>query len=1252
MRKLIALIILPLLASCTKEMVDYSNENGNSMIVFEVSAPDTRTSFGTLDQGTYPILWSNGDRIVVNGIESEPIEVSTSASSAQFVVKGTTTAPYNVVYPSEALNADGKVIVPATQSYTNGQFDPKAQIMLGQSNTNSVQLKVATAFVSVTINKGTSEEKLRSIKLYSYDSTPLSGVFTADYSAGPLSFTEDGRNYVTVTSTDGIEYTSGAVEAIFAVPAGEYKEGFAVAAVGTSSSSVYQMGRRVTSFTASHVTTLEAGKVYPLKAVTFEDDGLQFSGGKGTLESPYKIATAEDLMILSEVTNNGQKATYKDCHYIQMADIDMKGYTGYTPIANVPGSDFVDGFNGSYDGQGHIIENLDIVATQSYSGVFGFAGSATETASISHLTLRNCSIIASTSATGMLVGETFLADITDCRIESCSINGSSNYTGGIIGTNYYANLTDCTVDSETTVTSTGSYTGGAIGCNYPTASLTNSLTNVKVYATVSGVAHVGGIIGFQWTRKKLKTTLTNCEYEGVVTGTQYVGGILGSAYNTSYAADHTLIISNCRCVDPKSGIGTADATYVGGLVGAIISNVSGVDNTGLTVKIEKCETGCTVQGKTYVGGVVGCVHSGSNVSISETTSSSSVSGGFVGGIVGYVWGNLRSNETISNCEFSGELNTSSDSAGGIVGYILYDTSYTSTSSYKTNTYAHSTTISDCKVTSKGIDATGKIYIGGIVGRCLSYGSSNKTFVMTNCSSSTDVIGKGYCGGAIGQLYLIGPTNVAKLSYCKTTGDVSVTDYDAGGMIGQLSTKGNIGILSCSASGALSAASVIGGMVAIATVNDTSSSLSIVNCGYLGTSLACSGNYNNYSLIGGMIGWAQVTNGSMEVLNSFSRLNTITSPLNAKLCTAGIIGGTTGGTKTTCKLSIEGCYSRIPKSGFVIGGAAPSDELSWGGIVGSTASFTNGTVTVNDCYWEPTARLSLSNLTGTNLSAYTTPEALLTTMNSFVQSYSGSAVLKLWVADDDTYPVIIGMTSTSVEPKWRVSVIGDSISTFFGYIPSDYAFYYPRTNTDTGVSVTSVTQTYWYKFIYNYLSNARFEKNIAYSGSRVSSTHSTPVGFIQRFRDRKMGDTNLIILHGGRNDYGSGKLDLAEGYNMDTLPPDSVFNQIFAQADTDLESLSEVLYIPAYVKLVKLIKQEYPDARILCIIGDCLNSAYEQAMIKISNHFADQGMRYVDFMVNGFNDTVNIPKVTGSHPNEKGAEYMASKMYEAFGEWLK
>ena len=102
----------------------------------------------------------------------------------------------------------------------------------------------------------------------------------------------------------------------------------------------------------------------------------------------------------------------------------------------------------------------------------------------------------------------------------------------------------------------------------------------------------------------------------------------------------------------------------------------------------------------------------------------------------------------------------------------------------------------------------------------------------------------------------------------------------------------------------------------------------------------------------------------------------------------------------------------------------------------------------------------------------------------------------------------------------VSILGDSYSTFQGYLEPDtnYVWYFdgtPRTQTD----VTSVTQTWWHQLIA--AKGWRLLKNNSFSGSTICNTgyrqeDVTRNSFLARM-DNLGGAPDIIYIFGGTND---------------------------------------------------------------------------------------------------------------------------------------
>lgn len=90
---------------------------------------------------------------------------------------------------------------------------------------------------------------------------------------------------------------------------------------------------------------------------------FEFAGGSGTLEDPYLVKTAEQL----NAVRQGPK-----CHYKLIADIDLSKWGNWVPIGGTDSYGFMGGgwnkaekgafsFQGSFDGNGHVISGMQIV---------------------------------------------------------------------------------------------------------------------------------------------------------------------------------------------------------------------------------------------------------------------------------------------------------------------------------------------------------------------------------------------------------------------------------------------------------------------------------------------------------------------------------------------------------------------------------------------------------------------------------------------------------------------------------------------------------------------------------------------------------------------------------------------------------------------------------------------------------------------------------------------------------------------------
>ena len=167
-------------------------------------------------------------------------------------------------------------------------------------------------------------------------------------------------------------------------------------------------------------------------------------------------------------------------------------------------------------------------------------------------------------------------------------------------------------------------------------------------------------------------------------------------------------------------------------------------------------------------------------------------------------------------------------------------------------------------------------------------------------------------------------------------------------------------------------------------------------------------------------------------------------------------------------------------------------------------------------------------------------------------------------------------------KKKISILGDSLSTFEGYIPPQNTSYYPNASND----VNSVKQTWW-DILLNTI-NATLEINNSFSGSKVSGTDAS--SFITRHSE--LGNPEYIIIHGGTNDASWANVPAGE------LHFDSPLN------DLNINEFSD-----AYDFLIRCIVDKYKHTNIILVIPSIVSNEYANSIISICEHY--QLFGYVD-----------------------------------------
>ena len=311
-----------------------------------------------------------------------------------------------------------------------------------------------------------------------------------------------------------------------------------------------------------------------------EDIATAYAGGDGSQNNPYLIETAAQLAFLAQEANSKEEYTWPESpkYFKLTANINLKGYE-WTPIGTV-----YKRFVGSFDGDGHVIVNLNVKDAW-YAGLFGWIQNG---ATVKNLVIRNASV-SSVSQDSESVsphnpqaysGIVAAYCSAGCTISNCKVDGTvtSDYcAGGIVGysdnssKDYDGSITFCTADVVCSVANSAkdAYCGGIAGI------LSVKLDACTVRGKVDGTVSAGGLVGWLSSGGVIGSDYGHVNYvyadvslsSVCIPNMAYydVGGLVGSAsYGTKISSCY--MYGRVWCAE---GLELTDVApiYVGGVIG-------------------------------------------------------------------------------------------------------------------------------------------------------------------------------------------------------------------------------------------------------------------------------------------------------------------------------------------------------------------------------------------------------------------------------------------------------------------------------------------------------------------------------------------------------------------------------------------------------------------------------------------------------------------------------------------------------------
>ena len=234
-------------------------------------SPETRTALGSKTGSTWPLLWSAGDCLMLNGVQSTALSsADAGGSSATFRFAGVGGASvWNYTYCGVA-GSDCTVVFPAVQSSADGNIAPLTLPMFAAtSSVSGITLSPLGAVLRFSFTSS-SAVTLDRIQITAIGGESVCGNYTIGKNGAGLlngSISASGSNRDNIVVSVSTALSSSAKPFCAVVPAGTYQSGFKalVMAAGGRTMEVW--------FNTKSNKTLSAGTLYDFGTAGFVSTG-------------------------------------------------------------------------------------------------------------------------------------------------------------------------------------------------------------------------------------------------------------------------------------------------------------------------------------------------------------------------------------------------------------------------------------------------------------------------------------------------------------------------------------------------------------------------------------------------------------------------------------------------------------------------------------------------------------------------------------------------------------------------------------------------------------------------------------------------------------------------------------------------------------------------------------------------------------------------------------------------------------------
>ena len=193
--------------------------NGEEGTTLAVSLAETRTSLGGKVGTSYPVYWSEGDKLVVNGLLSDEVQINEdNRALALFTFKkAQINHPYHITYPYSASSTAEQPVVEflAEQNYEEGTFAAGYAPMCGytENKGDKIVLNHLAATLRLPVKSSLKGAILEKVVITS--SNKIAGEFAVNCKNATISATEGCGNIVIYTLPANFALSTTTVRDLF-----------------------------------------------------------------------------------------------------------------------------------------------------------------------------------------------------------------------------------------------------------------------------------------------------------------------------------------------------------------------------------------------------------------------------------------------------------------------------------------------------------------------------------------------------------------------------------------------------------------------------------------------------------------------------------------------------------------------------------------------------------------------------------------------------------------------------------------------------------------------------------------------------------------------------------------------------------------------------------------------------------------------------------------------------------------------------